>query len=106
MAETLTGTTPVSGRRTPGTFETFRAAALFASSLQPSGSPSSAQVRHVVATTMRRLGSGGCTARTAAEFGDHPDTAAVRMRWALAAIRAAYPAATPAPGQRPLVFAS
>jgi|ERR1700691_3284245 hypothetical protein len=108
MAEILAAKTSLPGRQRPGTFETFRAAALFASSLQPSGAPSSEQVRHVVATTLRRLGSSGCTARTAAEFGDHPDTAVARMRWALATIRAIYPAPliTPANGPRPLVFAS
>jgi hypothetical protein len=107
MTEILTATTSLPGRQAPGTFETFRAAALFASSLQPSGSPPAEQVRRAVATTLRRLGSSGCTARTAAEFGDHPDTAVVRMRWALATIRAAYPPTmTPTTGPPALVFAS
>ena len=92
----------------PGTSETVRAEALFASTLQPSGSPSSEQVRRVVTTTLRRLGVGGCAARTAAEFGDHPDTAVARMRWALATIRAVYPPSsmTPALLPRPLACAS
>jgi hypothetical protein len=107
MAEILAGKTGFPGWQRPGAFETVRAEALFASALQPSGSASAEQVRHVVATTLRRLGSSGCAARTAAEFGDHPDTAAARMRWALATIRAIYPPpVTPATSSRPLVFAS
>jgi hypothetical protein len=108
MAEILAAKMSLPGRRRPGTFETFRAEALFASTLQPSGSPSSEQVRLVVATTLRRLGITGCAARMAAEFGDHPDTAAARMCWALATIRAVYPASsvTAAPSVRPLAFAS
>jgi hypothetical protein len=108
MAEILAVQTSLSGRQGPGTFETFRAEALFASTLQPSESPSAEQVRVVVATTLRRLGISGCTARTATEFGDHPDTAATRMCWALAKIRAVYPPSpmTAAPRVRPLAFAS
>jgi hypothetical protein len=107
MAEILAAKTSLPGRQGPGTFETFRAEALFASTLQPSASPSAEQVRLVVATTLRRLGISGCTARTATEFGDHPDTAATRMCWALAKIRAIYPPSpmTAAPRVRPLAFA-
>jgi hypothetical protein len=92
----------------PGTFDTVRAEALFASTLQPSGSTSPDQVRGAVATTLRRLGSSGCAARTAGEFGDHPDTAVARMCWALATVRTAYPplSMTPAPSLRPQTFTS
>ena len=76
------------------TFEAIRAEALFASPLQSSESPSSDQVRHAVATTLRRFGIRGCAAQLAGEFGDHPDTASARMTWALAMIRTTYP--TPA----------
>jgi hypothetical protein len=108
MAEILAAKPPLAGRQRPGTFETFRAEALFASTLQPSGSPSCEQVRLVVATTLRRLGIGGCAARMAAEFGDHPDTAAARMCWALGTIRTVYPpvSMTPASYLPPLAFAS
>ena len=108
MAEILAARTSLPGWQRPGTFETFRAEALFVSTLEPSGSPSSEQVRRVVATTLRRLGIGGCAARAAAEFGDHPDTAVARMCWALATIRAVYPPSsmTAAPSPRPLAFAS
>jgi hypothetical protein len=107
MAETVAVKTPFPGWQRPGSFETCRAQALFASTLQPSESPSSEEVRSVVVTTVRRLGIGGCTARTATEFGDHPDTAVARMRWALATIRAVYPPpVTAATSPRLLAFAS
>jgi hypothetical protein len=108
MADILAAKTSLRGWQRPGTFETFRAEALFASTLQPSESPSSEQVRSVVATTVRRLGTGGCAARTAGEFGDHPDLAVARMCWALATVRAVYPrpSMTPAASPRLLVFAS
>ncbi len=108
MAEILGTKRSLPGREMPGTFEAVRAEALFVSTLQPSGSPSPDQVRRAVATTLQRLGVRGCAARMAGEFGDHPDTAVARMSWALATIKAVYPAAsmTPTPGLRSLAFAS
>jgi hypothetical protein len=86
----------------------LRAEALFASTLQPSESPSPDQVRRAVATTLRRLGVRGCAGQLAGEFGDHPDTAAARMTWALAMIRAVYPTPSmmPIPGPRALALAN
>jgi hypothetical protein len=79
------------------TFEATRADALFASHLQRSQQPGPDAVRHAVATTLRRLGTGGCAAAVAAEFGDHPETAVSRMSWALATVHTVYPtAAVPA----------
>ncbi len=108
MAKILATSTSLSGCETPGRFDAVRAGALFVSPLQPSGAPSPDQVRRAVATMLRRLGTRGCAAQMAGEFGDHPDTAAARMSWVLTTIHAAYPAApkTPAPGLRPLAFAS
>ena len=108
MAEILATKTSLAGRRMPGAFEAARADALFASTLQPSVSPSPDQVRRAVTTTLQRLGVRGCAAHVAGEFGDHPDTAAARMSWALAAIGTVYPApsVTRAPGPRPLAYAS
>jgi hypothetical protein len=40
------------------------------------------QVRKAVAAAMRAYGGRGCAERVAQEFGDHPETAAARMRWA------------------------
>lgn len=74
------------------TFEAVRAEALFLSSLQSSQSPGGDEVRAAVTGTLRRLGTRTCAALVAEEFGDHPDLAAPRMSWALAMVRAAYPA--------------
>jgi hypothetical protein len=49
-------------------------------------------VRDAVARTLRRLGIQGCAAEVAGEFGDHPDSAVERMAWAIAMVRATYPA--------------
>jgi len=70
------------------TFDTVRAEALFASPLQSSTEPSADQVRDAVTRTLRDLGIRGCAAHLAGEFGDHPETSAVRMSWALATISA------------------
>jgi hypothetical protein len=93
---------------TPNPVAAARAEALFASTLQPSESPATDEVRHAVATTVRRLGIGGCVAHIAREFGDHPDTAAARMTWALATIRTVYPPLSttiPTLSQLPLALA-
>src|SRR5579875_1984491 len=108
MAEILATNRPLPAGESPGTPETARAGALFLSALQPSGSPTPDQIRRAVTTTLQRLGARGCAAQLAGEFGDHPDTAAARMSWALAAIGTAYPAPsmTRAHGPRSLAFAS
>jgi hypothetical protein len=60
------------------------AKALFASSLQPSDRPTVEQAKAAVRDSLRRNGGArGCAAVWAAEYGEHPDTAPVRMRWAL-----------------------
>jgi hypothetical protein len=59
-----------------------RADALFVSALQRSDELSTGQVRQAVAVAVRAFGSRGCAERVAQEFGDHPDTAVARMRWA------------------------
>ena len=91
MMEILATKTSLPGYERPGTFEAARAGALFASTLQPSGSHSPGQIRRAVAATLQRLGVRGCTEQVAGEFGDHPDTAVTRMRWALETVRSVYP---------------
>jgi hypothetical protein len=60
-----------------------QATALFASNLQPSDHPSSEQVRAAIrASLLRHGGTLGCLAFRATEYGDHPESAASRMRWA------------------------
>lgn len=64
--------------------------ALFASGLQASQRPADTEVRAAVVDTLGRLGAGGCAGEVAGEFGDHPDTAADRMTWALDMISRSY----------------
>src|ERR1700760_890999 len=108
MAKILATKAPLPERESPGTLEAVRAAALFLSALQPSGSPAPDQIRRAVTTTLARLGVRDCAARVAGEFGDHPDTAAARMRWAVGASQPMYPPPpmTRATGPWPLAFAS
>ena len=63
-----------------------RADALFASTLQRSDKPSAWQVRQAIAAAVATHGSRGCTARVAQAFGEHPETAVTRMRWAHATV--------------------
>ncbi len=80
------------------------AGALFASPLQRSDEPSARQVREAIATAIGVHGVRGCAARVAHAYGEHPETALTRMRWALTAAASAFggspaePAHTPAPG--------
>ena len=63
-----------------------RADALFASTLQRSDDPSPVQVKQAIAAATLAFGDLGCAARVAQEYGEHPDTAAGRMRWARTAV--------------------
>jgi len=67
-----------------------RVEALFASNLQRSEQVTAESVREAVTATVRRLGIRGCAAQVAQEFGEHPETAVGRMRWALGLVRQAY----------------
>jgi hypothetical protein len=58
-----------------------RCEALFVSSLQESQNPSVEQVRQAIQDEIRQHGWRSCLARMAHEFGEHPETAVVRMRW-------------------------
>ena len=68
----------------------LRADALFASGLQRCDAPGAAQVRQAIAAAIRAFGRSGCVGRVAQEFGDHPETAVIRMRWARSAAGAAF----------------
>jgi hypothetical protein len=57
--------------------------ALFASAMQRSDAPSAEQIRQAIAAAIGAFGCVGCAERVAQEFGDHPEAAAARMRWAL-----------------------
>jgi hypothetical protein len=67
-----------------------RADALFASALQISDRPSPLQVQQAIDATARALGDVGCAALVAQEFGEHPETAVTRMRWARAEVACAF----------------
>ena len=56
--------------------------ALFVSVLQPSDDPSAGQIRQAIAAAIGAFDYSGCAGRVAQEFGDHPETAVARMRWA------------------------
>ena len=79
----------------------FQADALFASAVQRCDEPDSDQVRQAIAAAIRTFGSIGCAERVAQEFGDHPETAVVRMRWARFVIGEAFPDWAPQPGRHP-----
>ena len=83
--------------------DTARADAQFASALQRSDEPSATQVRQAIATATSTLGRMGCAARVAQEYGEHPETAAARMRWARTAVAGAFGGSSgwnPSPGVR------
>jgi hypothetical protein len=68
------------------TISTARADALFASALQRSDEPTVAEVHGAVASALAAFGIPGCAARVAQAYGDHPETAVLRMRWARATV--------------------
>ena len=61
--------------------------AVFVSGLQRRDELSAGQVRQAVGAAIWTFGCSGCAGRVAQEFGDHPETAATRMRWARAVAR-------------------
>ncbi|MEV4637700.1 hypothetical protein AB0J80_10140 [Actinoplanes sp. NPDC049548] len=68
-----------------------RAEALFASSVPTGTQLDRIQLQETVAATVRaRGGVRHCAAEMAAVFGDRPEVAARRMRWALRLVEAVY----------------
>lgn len=61
---------------------------LFTSPLQPSQQPRLGAARHAAFVELKARTARGCACCVAVEFGDHPDTAAARMLWALAVVGA------------------
>lgn len=59
-----------------------QADALFVSALQRGDHPGAKDIRQAVAAAVEAFGQRGCAGRVAQEFGDHPETAVTRMRWA------------------------
>jgi hypothetical protein len=73
------------------------ASALFVSVVQSCDEPDGDQVREAIAAALGAYGERGCAERMAQEFGDHPETAVWRMRWARAAAGQACGGPEPAP---------
>ena len=71
--------------------------ALFASSLQATDAVSAEVATAEIRRTIQRLGLEGCASRMAQEFGDHPEEARDRMRWARGVAGGLWPTA----GSRP-----
>ena len=78
--------------------DTARADALFASALQISDEPSAVQVKQAIDAVTSTLGDLGCAAKVAQEFGEHPETAVTRMRWARAEVAGVFGRPEPDPG--------
>ena len=66
------------------------AEALFMSALSATTRPDRRQVEAAVQDAVRAHGSLGCAAEMAAEYGEHPDAAVRRMRWARAVVAEIY----------------
>jgi hypothetical protein len=70
------------------TIDTARAEALFASTLATGSTPDARQATQAIGEAVRHHGGvRGCAAEMAGAFGDHPDTAVQRMRWARAVVQ-------------------
>jgi len=61
-----------------------KAEALFVSPLQCSEVPGNGQVRDAIKLAIRAFGCRRRAERAAQRFGEHPETAGGRMRWAIA----------------------
>ncbi len=72
--------------------------AVFVSGLQRRDEPGAGQVRRAVSAAIRAFGCSGCAGRVAQEFGDHPEAAVIRMRWARSVTREALADLAPGPG--------
>lgn len=79
------------------TISATRAEALFASTLRRTEEPSAMQVRQAITATLGAYGDRGCVALVAQAYGDYPETAVARMRWARAAVARAFGGSRPEP---------
>lgn len=70
--------------------DAVRSEALFASDVQSSQEPTAELIRQAINATVDRLGVARCAELVAQEFGEHPDCALGRMRWARRAVRSVF----------------
>jgi hypothetical protein len=83
---------PGAGAPSAGAAAATSADALFASTLQRSDHPTPGQIRQAIATATAAYGGSGCAARVAQAFGEYPEAAVTRMRWARTLAARAVPA--------------
>jgi hypothetical protein len=80
-----------------------RAAALFASDLPAGSRPGVPAVEAAIAGAVRACGgTRGCVATMATAYGDCPETAAPRMRWARGVVITVYGSRRPQPDREPV----
>jgi len=70
----------------PRSVRALQADALFVSALRRSDELNASQIRRAVMVALHAYRGAGCAEPVAQEFGDHPETAAVQMRWARATV--------------------
>jgi len=69
-----------------------RAEALFTSPMNTGSQPTAAEVRDAIRDSLRsHRGIRGCVDGLAAAYGDCPEIASIRMRWARRVVAAIYP---------------
>jgi hypothetical protein len=76
-----------------------RAEALFASQLATGSRPVRGVVETAIRVAVRAYGVRGCAGQVAAEYGDHPELAVPRMRWARDVVEQLYRARRTRPEQ-------
>jgi hypothetical protein len=72
----------------PDSIRALQADTLSVSALQRSDQLSASQIWQAAAAALDAYGGKGCAGPVTQEFGDHQETAAVRMRWARATVAA------------------
>jgi hypothetical protein len=81
----------VAGAEPTDAFTAARAEALFVSDVSADASLTPEEYRDAIRRALLRHGGvRGCAAEVAAEYGDHPETAAPRMRWARQIVQSVY----------------
>jgi hypothetical protein len=70
----------------PRSVRAIQSDALFVSALLRGDELNTSEIQRTVMVGLDTYGEAGCAERVAQEFGDHPETAAVRMRWARASM--------------------
>jgi hypothetical protein len=84
-----------------------RAAALFVSDLSTSAHPTDTEIEAAIRHSLRTHGGiQGCSADVAAAYGDYPELAAPRMRWARGVVESLCQRRVPVCPAQPAVLAA